>query len=67
VTILSKLERDYLTVCAGGIASLPYDDRAAMARANKRLTDLGLIESGYVDDQPTSWATDAGREFLAAA
>lgn len=62
--MLTKLERDYLTVCAGGIASLPYDDRTAMARANKRLTDLGFIENGYDDDQPTSLATDAGKAAL---
>lgn len=64
--VLSKLERDYLTVCAGGIASLPYADRDAMARSNRRLAALGYIESGYDDDQPTSWATEAGRAALAA-
>lgn len=63
---LSQLEHDYLTVCAGGIASLPYSDRPAMAQANRRLTELGLIESGYEDDQPTSWATSAGQAVLAS-
>lgn len=64
--MLTKLERDYLVVCAGGIASLPYHDRAAMARAQHRLSALGYIESGYDDDQPTSWATDAGKAALEA-
>ena len=64
MTALTELERKYLNVCAGGIESLPYSDQSAMARVNKRLTDLGYIESGYDDDQPTSWATDAGRVAL---
>ncbi|WP_027039086.1 hypothetical protein [Mesorhizobium ciceri] len=64
---LTELERKYLSVCAGGIEQLPYSDRPAMARANKRLTDLGYIESGYDDDQPTSWATDAGRAAISLA
>lgn len=63
---LSNLELDYLRVCAGEVAPLPYSNTSAMARANRRLTDLGYIESGYDDDQPTSWATDAGRLALAS-
>lgn len=61
---LTSLERKILNVCAGGIEQLPYDNRAAMASASQRLRDLGYIESGYDDDQPTSWATDAGRAVL---
>lgn len=64
MTALSKLERDYLQVCAGGIVSLPYANTSAMERARRRLTDLGYIESGYDDDQPTSWITDVGRAAL---
>lgn len=36
------------------------------ARAQHRLSALGYIESGYDDDQPTSWATDAGKAALEA-
>ena len=61
---ITELERKILNVCAGGIEQLPYSDHEAMARASQRLRVLGYIESGYDDDQPTSWATDAGRAAL---
>jgi hypothetical protein len=64
MTKLSELERKILNVCCGGIEQLPYSDMARMNAAKKRLRNLGLIESGYEDDQPTSWPTDAGRAAL---
>lgn len=67
MTILSDLEHKILNVCCGGIEQLPYGEPARMGAAKDRLRSLGLIESGYEDDQPTSWATDAGRAVREAS
>jgi hypothetical protein len=47
-----------LRSCKGEVVQLPYDEAQRVASA--RLEGMGLIQSGYDDDQPTSWITDAG-------